>query len=94
MNKYLFYDYIKYRHFDYGLLFLGFEDKTVSWSLPAISHVNKDGYLPKLEITTTDTGNRIDFRLCCKSDDASKTDFAYRFPYAVLSFNQVGTFRK
>ena len=58
--------------------------------MPAIMHVNKDGYLPKLNIVKNGLENRIEFYLCYKNDGISSANFDYLFPFSVLSFDQVG----
>ena len=67
----------------------GLEPKTLSRHVPAIMHISEDGFLPKVNITTTDAESRIEFLLCYKSDEAPNTNFEYVFPYAVLSYTQV-----
>ena len=58
--------------------------------MPAIMHVNKDGYLPKLDIVKDGLENRIEFYLCYKNDGTPSTNVEYLFPFSVLSFDQVG----
>ena len=70
----------------------GFTGRNVTRSLPPIHHVNKDGYLPHVEVQSSATESNFVFLLCDQTNNNNINNNTYiPYPYIVIREKQVKT---
>ena len=66
----------------------GFSDKNITFKLPEVEHINKDGRLPRMAITKSGGQSSITVLLCEKETTKADVALEFEFPFIVLK-NQV-----
>ena len=62
----------------------GFSDKNITFELPEVEHINKDGRLPRMDITISGGQSSITVLLCEKETTKADIELEFEFPFIVL----------
>ena len=70
-------------------MFSGFTQAYREYLIPNVMHVNIDGAVPDINITTGNMTSTIRFLLCLRTNDDEPNDADFITPYIVLAGDKV-----